>query len=156
MLGFQSIRRRLRGLRSRNSDKESTEQVRSNSMDQCWQEFAENQEALMALAQSINSVPNETSDPDVVDGRRLTQLEKLPQELQLQIMKDLDSFSLYQLTRAYEIFHRLAFDNEFENDSDWRTARHVLDTYGTGSASRVLSHTVEQEEEDESRWCRKQ
>ncbi|KAH6658112.1 hypothetical protein BKA67DRAFT_533286 [Truncatella angustata] len=87
-------------------------------------------------------MPTAMSGPDLVNGRRLIRLEKLPGEIQLQIMIHLDYFSLYQLTQAYEVFHRLTFGNEFENDSQWRTIRYVLDTL-VNPDGHVLPHPMD-------------
>jgi hypothetical protein len=107
-----------------------------------WTLVAQNAEQLTEVARDMvkrKSGPAESDNSQKVEGgREVTRLESLPQEIQLQIMRFLDHFSLYRLTQAYRIFHALAFDNIFESDPYWRTLRHTVDCMGDGPQNRVL------------------
>jgi hypothetical protein len=106
-----------------------------------WDLVAQNADELTAVARDMVTSRGESvadDDNEVTNTRQLSHLEKLPQEIKLQIMRFLDHFSLYRLTQAYEVFHVLAFDNIFEDDPYWRTLRHTVDCLGDGPENRVL------------------
>ncbi|KAH8668583.1 hypothetical protein BX600DRAFT_460305 [Xylariales sp. PMI_506] len=106
---------------------------------QWWQEIEQQAPDLMALARSMDTVPSVRDEPvHVLVTRHPTRLETLPQEILLKIMQNLDHYSLYRLTQAYDIFYKLSFDNVFEKDAQWRTLRHTADCLGDGPSRRVL------------------
>ncbi|KAI0018954.1 hypothetical protein F4780DRAFT_780831 [Xylariomycetidae sp. FL0641] len=69
--------------------------------------------------------------------RRLSEIERLPEEIQVQIMKTLDHESLYRLSQTTAHFLRLSFDPAFEAEPAWRAFRHTVDGLGKGPRERM-------------------
>ncbi|KAI1075433.1 hypothetical protein F5B20DRAFT_382215 [Whalleya microplaca] len=67
----------------------------------------------------------------------LSPLERLPDEVLMQILKYLDNESLYRLSQTTPIFLGLSFDPAFECRPDWRAFRHTVDCLGGGPKKRI-------------------
>ncbi|KAI0593936.1 hypothetical protein F4775DRAFT_575857 [Biscogniauxia sp. FL1348] len=68
----------------------------------------------------------------------LSRLERLPEEIQMHIMKCLDHENLYRLSQTTSHFLKLSFDSAFEADPSWRAFRHTVDGLGEGPRRRIL------------------
>ncbi|KAH9899117.1 hypothetical protein F4778DRAFT_186531 [Xylariomycetidae sp. FL2044] len=69
--------------------------------------------------------------------QRLSPVETLPEEIQIQILKYLDYASLYRVSQTTAHFLRLSFDGTLEADPEWRAFRHTVDGLGDGPRKRV-------------------
>ncbi|KAI1505576.1 hypothetical protein F5X99DRAFT_368512 [Biscogniauxia marginata] len=109
-----------------------------------WDLIRRNREEVERAAASITTVRTETEACDDDDAEAnlprypLSRLERLPEELQIYIMKYLDYDSLYRLSQTTSHFLKLSFDATFEADPSWRAFRHTADGLGDGPRRRIL------------------
>lgn len=150
MVGLRAIRRKLKGLsfhrasgerraqiqlmpqltnwnldRVEYEEPEETEATAPMVFESAWAEALAGQQAaqLMPVARAMNRMPETLRQEPRY--RKLSTLERLPDELLLKIMKYVDRFDLYCLTQASDHLFRLSLDNTFEDIPAWRTLRHT-------------------------------
>ncbi|KAI0115903.1 hypothetical protein GGR51DRAFT_367420 [Nemania sp. FL0031] len=95
------------------------------SVREQWREVGKT--AILLQAAILKTRPPQ--EPESPNSRRLSALERLPEEVLIAIMERLDYESLYRLSQTTGYFLRLSFDNVFELDPGWRTFRHTIDEY---------------------------
>ncbi|KAI0014215.1 hypothetical protein F4779DRAFT_212218 [Xylariaceae sp. FL0662B] len=119
------------------------QQVFGESNASAWGFISQHRDAVQKAAQRIAAVEvGEEQIGDEAEGEdpeqyRLSPLERLPDEILMQIMKHLDNESLYRLSQATPFFLDLSFDPAFESRPDWRAFRHTVDGLGDGPRKRV-------------------
>jgi len=132
------------------SERENVESL-NPTQSSAWASIRQHQDEVAKAASRLETLtlaPTEhesdltTPATAAVAARPLSALERLPEEILLEIMKGLDHESLYRFSQTTGYFLRLSFDEVFESDGAWRTFRHTVDYLNGGGAGKRVQHGI--------------